>query len=67
MITRSILGFRKLFDVSAVSLPANDATEISVRCLSDGLIAKAEEERLAAARTKQRIRLMKMKLEVMQK
>ena len=34
----------KLFDVSAVSLPANDATEISSRTISDGLIAEAMEE-----------------------
>ena len=41
----------KLFDVAAVSLPANDATEISARTIGDGLIAEvlkevqAEEER----------------------
>ena len=47
VLVRTITHVRKLYDVSAVSLPANDATEISVRSLVDGLIAQAEEERLA--------------------
>lgn len=42
---RKILRFSKLFDVSAVSLPANDATEISVRCLGEGVIKEIAEER----------------------
>ena len=42
-ILRTITKVRKLYDVSAVSLPANDATEISARSLSEGVIAKAEE------------------------
>ena len=50
-VLRTITKIGKLYDVSAVSLPANDATEISARMTSDGLIAevleevKAEEER----------------------
>lgn len=43
--TRTITKIRKVYDVSAVSLPANDATEISARTLADGVI-----ERLAAER-----------------
>ena len=43
-ILRTITMIGKLFDVSAVSLPANDATEISSRTISDGLIAEAQEE-----------------------
>ena len=43
-ILRTITKIGKLFDVSAVSLPANDATEISSRNISDGLIAEALEE-----------------------
>ena len=43
--TRTILGIRKLYDVSAVSLPANNATEISARSYVDGLIAELTEER----------------------
>ena len=50
-VLRTITKIGKLYDVSAVSLPANDATEISARSIGDGLIAevleevKAEEER----------------------
>ncbi len=47
-VLRSISSISKLFDVSAVSIPANDATSISVRELSDGVIRKAEAERLKA-------------------
>lgn len=43
--TRTITKIRKVYDVSAVSYPANDATEISARSLADGVI-----ERLAAER-----------------
>lgn len=41
---RTITKFGKLYDVSAVSLPANDGTEISARAYVDGEIAKAEAE-----------------------
>ena len=43
---RTIKSIGKLYDVSAVSLPANDFTEISARSHCDGAIAKIEEERL---------------------
>lgn len=57
--TRVIKSVRKVYDVSAVSLPANGATEISVRSLADGAI-----ERLAAERRKElEIRKRKMLLE----
>lgn len=41
---RSILSVGKLFDVSAVSLPANNLTEISARNHCDGAIAEIDEE-----------------------
>ena len=44
IITRTIMRVKKLFDVSAVSQPANDTTEISARSIGDGLIAEAEKE-----------------------
>lgn len=44
--TRRITDIGKLYDVSAVSIPANDATEISARSLADGEIAKLKAERL---------------------
>lgn len=45
---RRITSVRKLYDVSAVSLPANDATSISVRSLTDGEIKRIQAERLEA-------------------
>ena len=47
-VLRTITSISKLYDVSAVSIPANDATSISVRELSDGVIRRAEAERLKA-------------------
>lgn len=46
---RRIRSFSKLYDVSAVSLPSNDGTEISARSLRDGEIARLEAERLVKA------------------
>lgn len=41
---RTIQSVGKLFDVSAVSLPANNLTEISARNHCDGVIAAIDEE-----------------------
>lgn len=41
---RTIKSIGKLFDVSAVSLPANDLTTISARSHCDGAIAEIDEE-----------------------
>ena len=41
---RTIKSVGKLFDVSAVSLPANNLTEISARNHCDGVIAAIDEE-----------------------
>ena len=46
-VRRKILEIKKLYDVSAVSLPANDATEISARNIGEGVIAEVEQEMLA--------------------
>lgn len=46
IVLRTITKIRKLYDVSAVSLPANDGTEISARSYADGVIAELEAERL---------------------
>lgn len=43
---RTILSIGKLYDVSAVSLPANDYTVISARSHIDGAIDEIEAERL---------------------
>ena len=47
---RTIMKVGKLYDVSAVSLPANDQTSISARNISDGVIKRLEAERLEAQR-----------------
>lgn len=64
-VLRTITDISKLYDVSAVSLPANPATSISSRADGEGVIAevmeeiqKAEEERLAVERQKARIRIL---------
>ena len=44
---RTITKVRKIYDVSAVSLPANNFTEISARKALDGEIKLLESERLA--------------------
>ncbi len=48
--TRTIKGISKIYDVSAVSIPANDATEISIRSLADGVIDRLAAERLKEMR-----------------
>lgn len=63
-ILRTITGIRKLYDVSAVSLPANNATEISARSFCEGVIAEAAEERRKAAEIENRKRKIKILLEV---
>lgn len=63
-VLRTITKIRKLYDVSAVSLPANDATEISARNLSDGVLAQITEERRAAEERKRKIQIIKTLLEV---
>jgi hypothetical protein len=64
LTTRTITSVRKLYDVSAVSLPANDATSISVRTLTDGEIERIRAERLEAEKLELRRRklLAKAKL-----
>ena len=57
---RTIKSISKVYDVSAVSLPANNATSISARNLSDGVINEIKAERLKALeleRNKLRLRM----------
>ena len=51
-ILRTITGISKLFDVSAVSIPANDGTSIGVQTRDriDGVIEEVRAERLEAER-----------------
>lgn len=57
---RRVMRVAKLYDVSAVSLPANDATSISVRSLVDGVIDRLKAERLEA----QKLELERRRAEV---
>ena len=60
-VHRIILEVAKEYDVSVVSLPANEATSISARNLCEGVIAEVKEERLAIAarkRKKEQIAIM---------
>lgn len=60
-VHRTILEISKLYDVSAVSLPANDATSISARSFLDGEIEEIKQELFAREqreRQKQKIRII---------
>ena len=63
-VLRTIKSIGKLYDVSAVSLPANNATEISARAFCEGVIAEAAEERRAAAERERRKQKIKLLMEV---
>lgn len=57
-VNRKITKIKKLYDVSAVSLPANDATSISARRFADGVISEIKAERLERARKIKKLKLM---------
>jgi len=60
-VLRTITKISKLYDVSAVSLPANDATSISARSYSEGVIEELKEEIRKAEeimKQKQKIRIL---------
>ena len=60
-VTRTITKIKKLYDVSAVSIPANDMTSISARRYADGVIGEIKAERLERAN---KIKKTKILLEV---
>lgn len=53
---------KKIYDVSAVSIPANDTTTIGTRSWADGVIQPIEEEFLKREREVEKLKL-KLKLE----
>lgn len=57
-VTRTITKIKKLYDVSAVSIPANDMTSISARRYADGVIDGIKAERLERAKKLKKLRLM---------
>ena len=65
--TRRILKIRKVYDVSAVSFPANPSTDISARSWLDGVIEAEKAERLAAQAAERRKQKLRVYLEVIRK
>lgn len=55
--TRTILKIKKVYDVSAVSIPASNDTEISARSYFDGVIEAEKQEML-----ERRKKILKLKL-----
>lgn len=64
--TRTITEIGKLYDVSAVSLPANDATEISARSFINGVIEKDKTERLMREEMEEKRKLLALKIKLME-
>ena len=56
--TRTILKIKKVYDVSAVSYPANADTDISARSYFDGVIERERQERLERRKQILKIKLM---------
>lgn len=63
-VYRTITKIKKLYDVSAVSLPANDATEISARSLGEGVIAEITKEIRAEEERQREIEIAKALIEI---
>lgn len=63
-VLRTITEISKLYDVSAVSLPANDATSISARSFGEGVIAEIKQELLAREARERQKRKIKLLSEV---
>lgn len=63
-LVRTIEEIGKLYDVSAVGIPANDGTDISARSAADGVIAELEAERLKAQARQKSLMALKLKLDM---
>ena len=61
---RTITKIGRLFDVSAVSIPANDFTEISARSFVDGILDKEKAEALEAEQRRRQIQKIRILMEV---
>ena len=66
--TRKILGIDKLYDVSAVSFPANPDTEIDIatRSYLDGVIEAETAERLRVEHRNRQVELLKLRIKLME-
>lgn len=63
-VLRTITKISKLYDVSAVSIPANDATSISARSYCDGVIEELKKECLEREKRNRQKKLIKILTEV---
>ena len=63
-VLRTILEISKLYDVSAVSVPANDATSISARNFCDGVIEEIKKDYLEREKRERQKRKIKLLMEV---
>lgn len=63
---RTITQIDRVFDVSAVSIPANDGTSISARSFVDGILAKEQEEALQKYKTEQKRKRLQLRLRLME-
>ena len=61
---RTISKVARLFDVSVVSIPANDFTEISARSYVDGILDKERADALAAEQRERQKRKIRILMEV---
>ena len=61
--TRTILRVKKVYDVSAVSIPANEDTLINARSYFDGVIEEEQQELLKRDKQKQ---LLGLKIKLME-
>lgn len=63
-VVRTILEVGKLYDVSAVGIPANDGTDISARSAADGVIQALEAERLQRLANEKRVNALKLSIDL---
>lgn len=62
--TRTIYHIKRLYDVSAVSIPANPNTEIAVRSFINGVIEKEAEERRKHEEIERKRKILALMLEL---
>lgn len=65
-VNRKITKISKLYDVSAVSIPANDATEISARKYGEGVFAELTEELRKAREDAEKRKRLELKLKLLE-
>lgn len=63
-VLRTVLRINKLYDVSAVSIPANNATSITARSFSEGVIAELKAERLKKEKRRRQLQKIRILSEV---